>query len=307
MSYKFITDNNIWDEKEIPKLRNAGIVKACSGRLAFYFTPVLLKEGFDFLRKGPIPDRAVEAIKLLTELRWQKCFNDLNGPEGIFTFELEGKPSSEYLFLPSEETRNIIENSRLILKGGELTPDGKKQYQDYHENWAKRKIKNKEAYALMRDDVTKVAKAKNMTRKGSKFSDFLKDNLEETAIEKIQKSINSNHPRKELIKYWKENKEKCYYFNKFIEGCLFTAWYYMAVEKQPAIDINAYEDIEHLIYLIGCDGIVSNEKGFMKAAAAELFPEKDFLSIDEFVLRLTAASEFQDYSSEKLILTHEKL
>ncbi len=64
------------------------------------------------------------------------------------------------------------------------------------------------------------------------------------------------------------------------------AWYAMAMEQEPKIDPNAYEDIEHLVYLNSVDGIVSNEKGFMKKACQELFPDKDFLSADEFIGRL---------------------
>ncbi len=65
------------------------------------------------------------------------------------------------------------------------------------------------------------------------------------------------------------------------------AWHWMAVEQEPEIDINAHEDIEHLIYLIGADGIVSNEKRFLKIACGELFPGKDFMSVEQFVARLT--------------------
>ncbi len=65
------------------------------------------------------------------------------------------------------------------------------------------------------------------------------------------------------------------------------AWYPMAAEHPPKIDINAYEDIEYLIYLNGVDAIISNEKGFIKTACQEMFPTKDFLSVDEFVDRIS--------------------
>ena len=64
------------------------------------------------------------------------------------------------------------------------------------------------------------------------------------------------------------------------------AWHFMVGEPEPTVDINAYEDIEHLIYLIGVDGIVSDEKGFMKAACEALFPNRDFLTTAQFVARL---------------------
>ncbi len=71
MSYKFILDTNVLDNESVGKFKDAGLVEACnSGRLAFYFTPVLLKERLDFLIKGAIPGTAKEPIEFLLSPQW---------------------------------------------------------------------------------------------------------------------------------------------------------------------------------------------------------------------------------------------
>lgn len=284
MSYKFILDTNVLDSKSIEALTKAGLQGACrSGRYAFYATPVLLRERLDFALKGKILPRVVGPIKFILDLKWQRCFNELGGPEGIFTRELEGKSQSQYLFT---DYTQIKENLRLILNGGEFDEDAKREILDDKLRWSEKKKRNKDVYRLMRDDVNQKLKNTPKSRKHSRFSTFRDNVLEEATIDKIKHKIDSTISKDTLVEYWRKYGERCPYFNKLVEGRLFVDWYVMAMEQEPKIDINAYEDIEHLVYLIGVDGIVSNEKGFIKTACTELFPSKDFLSTDQFVKRL---------------------
>lgn len=282
MSYKFIFDTNVLKPEIAQQLEEKGFKEACySGRVAFYFTPVLLKERFDFLLKGAIPETTKVAIGLLLSIRWQRLFNDLNGPEGIYALELEGKLPSEYLFRSYSEVRTNLE---LVFQGGVLLNEAREDMQRNKDRWLGQKQKNCIAFKEMREQINNhLRKNPSLTREGSKFSDFRDANFEKTAIDKINKSINSQISKEILIEYWKKYRERCPYFNKFIEGWLFMAWYAMAMEQEPKIDPNAYEDIEHLVYLNSVDGIVSSEKGFMKKACQELFPDKGFLSVDEFM------------------------
>ena len=285
MSYKFIFDTSVLDEKSVRDLRNAKIVSACnSGRFAFYMTPVLLKERLHFAAKGRMPQSAVEPIKLLIDLKWQKLFNEHGGPEGIYTQELEGKSQAEYLFI---DHRSIKENLKLILDGGEFVDEAKQDIANDFKQWVSKKYKNRDAYKLMRADVTKKLQTdKKLSRKDSNFRSFLELNFEPTAIDKIRKSINSTVSKDRLVEYWRKHKAQCPYFNKFVEGWLFIPWHFMAVEQDPKIDPNAYEDVEHLVYLFGIDCIVSNEKGFMMTASKTLYPDKDFLLVEQFIMRL---------------------
>lgn len=275
MSYKFIFDTNVLKSEIVQKIE-----KECYfGKLAFYFTPALLKERLDFLLKGAIPETTKVPIRFLLSIRWQRLFNDLNGAEGIYTLELEGKLPSEYLFTSYSEVRKNLE---LVLQGGVLSGETRKYVQNAKDGWLEKKQKNCSTFKEMREQINDcLRKNRSLTRKGSKFSDFRDANFEEIAIDKINKSINSQISKVNLIEYWKKHKERCPYFNKFIDGWLFMAWYAMAIESK--IDSNAYEDIEHLVYLNSVDGIISNENGFMKKACQELFPNKDFLSADEFI------------------------
>jgi len=286
MSYKFVLDTNILQIESIEKLKAADLNNAClSGRFALYVTPVLLKERLDFITSSDIPPTARESILFLATLKWQRTFRELSGSEGIYTMELEGKLPSEYVF--DNSLKNIQENLLQLAAGGCLTEEAIKEIEDEKNQWREKKKKNKETYSKMRQDIDKKLRENpSWTRKGSGFSSFLEDNFEKTAIEKIENSINSVKPKEYLIDYWKANKNRCPYFNKFIEGWLYTAWHAMAQEQTPKIDFNAYEDIEHLVYLKGVDCIVSNEKRFMKKACSELFPKKDFLSVDQFIERL---------------------
>ena len=280
MSYKFIFDTNVLKPEIVQKLEKENLRKEChSGRFAFYFTPVLLKERLDFLLKGAIPETTKVPIRFLLSIRWQELFNDLNGPEGIYALELEGKLPSEYLFTSYSEVRTNLE---LVSQGGVLPNEAREDEQRNKDRWLGQKQKNCIAFKKMRAQVNSHLRDNpSLTREGSKFSDFRDANFKKTAIDKINKSINSQISKEILIEYWEKYKERCQYFNKFIEGWLFMAWY--AMEQEPKIDPNAYEDIEHLVYLNSVDGIVSNEKGFMKKACQELFPDKDFLSADEFI------------------------
>ncbi len=285
MSYKFIIDTNVLSERAADQLVQGGIVSACnSGRFSFYPTPILLTECLKFSVTGKIPPRAIKPLTLLAELKWQRLFNEPGGPDGIYTGELESKPKSAYLFT---DYRAVKQNMTLVLNGGEFPDEAKQEMGAYLMQWEGKKVKNREAYKSMRVDVIKqLQKDKSLSRKESNFTSFLRLKFEATAIEKIESSINSKIPKNRLVEYWTKHKERCPYFNKFIEGWLFTAWYFMAVEPEPKIDINAYEDIEHLVYLSGLNGIVSNEKGFIKAACKTLYPDKQFFSVDQFVERL---------------------
>jgi len=285
MSYKFILDTNVLDNESVSKLKDADLLGACNtGKFAFCFTPVLLKERSDFLLQGTMPETAKGPIQFLLSLRWQKFFNDLNGPGGILASELEGKLPSEYLFINFSQIR---ENLELVLQGGELSDRAKKEVQRDKYRWSGQKQQNCAAYKEMRKQIDNhLRKNPSLTRKGSRFADFRDSNFEKTAIDKIQKSINSSIPRDKLIEFWKKNQTRCPYFNKFVEGELFKPWYFMSSQQDPKIDPNAYEDIEHLLFLNSVDGIVSNELGFMKTACQELFPDKDFMTVDQFISRI---------------------
>ena len=69
MSYKFIFDTNVLKEDSVNKLEEAGLIDACSsGRFAFYFTPILLKERLHFLSQGIIPEKAKKPVEFLLSL-----------------------------------------------------------------------------------------------------------------------------------------------------------------------------------------------------------------------------------------------
>ncbi len=284
MSYRFILDTNVLDSESIETLAKAHLQDACrSGRCAFYTTPVLLRERLSFISKDRIPVKAVRPITFVLKLKWQRIFNELGGPEGILAGELEGKSQTQYLFT---DCTRIKQNLRLILNGGEFGKEARSEILGDQLQWSQNKRQNRDTRRSMRDEVNKRMRNNPRGRRYSRFSTFRERVFEREAIDKIEHKIDSTISKDTLVEYWRKHRGRCPYFNKLIEGRLFVDWHAMAVEQEPKIDINAYEDIEHLVYLVGVDGIVSNEKGFIKTACTELFPSKDFLSTDQFVKRL---------------------
>jgi len=284
MSYKFIFDTNVLKDDSINKFKEAGIIDACStGRFSFYATPMLLTERLSFADQGKINPKAMSAVQLLFDIKWQRLFNEFGGQEGILTSELEGKCQREFIFRNHKFIKNALGD---FFEGKEFNDNAKDIIAADRKRWAMEKENNKNSYKAMWDDIAQKLKNKKFSKKDSAFDSFIATTFESTAIYKINQSINSKFPKDQIVKFWLAHKDRCPYFNQFIRGRLFTAWHYMASEQTPAIDINADDDIQHLVYLNGVDCIVSNESGFMKKACEVLFPGKDYLSTDQFVERL---------------------
>src|SRR3989338_1578221 len=185
MSYKFIFDTNVLNEKSVKELRSAGIVEGCnSGRLAFYMTPILMQERFQFAGKGKIHPDAIEPVKLLIDIKWQRLFNQFGGSDGIFAGELEGRFQRNYLFINHDAHKRTLS---LFLAGGEFDNEGKHIITDDWCQWTKKKKNNKETYRLMRQDVNEIFKKHpSLSRKKLNFSTFLNLRFESTALNKIE-------------------------------------------------------------------------------------------------------------------------
>lgn len=284
MSYKFIFDTSALDEVSVAKLRQNGIIEACSsGRFAFYVTPMLLSERLGFADQGAINPKAVAAVQLLVDIKWQRLFNELGGQNGILTSELEGKCQSDFIFRNQKFIKVALGD---FLAGKEFNDNAKEIIAADRKRWATEKENNKSSYTAMWNDIAQKLKDKPISKKDSIFGSFLGTTFESTAIYKINNSINSKLPKDQIAKYWLDHKDRCPCFNQFVKGRLFTAWHYMASEQTPAVGINDDDDIQHLVYLNGVDCIVSNDTRFMKKACEALFPDKDYLSTDQFVGRL---------------------
>lgn len=291
MSYKFIFDTNVLTEESVEKLRGAGIVNACKfGRFAFYVTPVLLREQFDFIAQGKMPQDAREPIKLLIDLKWQKLFNGFGSAEGIFVKELEGRAWGGHLFI--DDYKPHKKNLKLISIGDEFDDEIKQRLVSEKSLRTEMKNKNKESYKEIREEIKiKYGQGKSYLS----FEALLDHNFESRAVDAIRNKIESTIPKEKLVEYWRANKDKCPYFNKYIQGFLFILWHFSIPIQDKEIDLNAQDDIEHLLYLIGVDGLVSNEKSFIKAACEKLFPDKEILTVDEFCQKISLLSKLYPY------------
>ena len=272
LSYKFIFDTSAIDFNNIAKLKDAGIEKYClNGKLSFYLTPPLLNETADFIPEKPITEKIKSILTFLIDLKHTKIFNEISGSQGIFTKELEGAVQKKDLFTGYNY---LVDGLSQIVSGRTFTEEEKEELRKYKNVRKEVKLRNKEAYLEIRE--------KHRPAQDFLFEDFLKLQFENWAIAKINKSINSTKPKHKLVTFWKAHKELCPYFNKFIEGEMFTVWASQQLRDIP-IDTNALDDIEHLVYLTGIDGIISNDRNFMKYASKALFPNKDYLTVDQYI------------------------
>ena len=280
MDYKFIFDNSVLDQSNIAKLKGTRLIEGCaSGALSFYMTPILLEEALHFIPSGRMPQQLVEIFRFIQDLSWSRLYNTVKGSDGIYAMELNGHFPSEYLFAPDKYVRQTVND---LCNGGEAGVDDKEAIKTYNASWKQRKGENREIYREIRDNVK--------IQDGFSFQDYVQRHIEERSIYKITKSINSTKPKEELISYWKAHKERCPHFNKFVEGEMYIVYYayrYKGEEaKNNPLDTNAPDDVEYLVYLNDVDCIVSNDNSFMRQAAKELFPQKDFFSVEEFIDRI---------------------
>jgi len=281
MSYKFIFDNSVLDQSSIVKLQRSRLKELClSGSLSFYMMPILLEEFLHFIPKGKAPNKLKDILSFIRDLSWRRFYNTVKGPDGIYTMELEGRPASEYLFVPDRNLKQTLQN---FCQGGEFQEEDKNAVKEYNQNWKDRKGINRKIFCEIRDNVK--------LQKNYTFQNYLENKFEENAIRKIMVSISSAKPKEDLVNYWKSHEQLCPHFNKFVEGEMYVVWYayqYKGVQAQDSpIDTNAQDDVEYLVYLNNVDCIVSNDRYFMKKASKELFPNKDCLSVDEFIEKIS--------------------
>lgn len=275
MSYKFIFDTSAIDQDSIKAFQNAGLREKCASKqFILYITPSLLQECL-----GNIPTNGQNMtnfnlvfFRFILSLDIGAYFKEINE---ILTAELEGKFSNEFL-----SRDNSSEELQAIIKAaaGEqlIAPDAADI------ELAKKKMaENKNKV----DIYLKSGRNSSKPKDGGKFSDYLKESFCENSILYIKEHLSSGNQKDVLIEYWQKNKLKCPYFNKFIEGMMFFKWC-MQCRRDMKIDKNGMDDIEHLVYLLGADGIVSEDK-FLKVASQEIFPDKDFLSVKEFIAKIS--------------------
>lgn len=271
MSYKFIFDTSAIDLNSIKKLQNAGLLEKCANKeFIFYITPPLSWECIGLISNKDISGEVVNLFNFILTLNSGVSFNEI---DNIITAELEGLFPEEFLFSGDSLERQALIK---VIEGQQLSDLEKKDIPSERKKIEDGKNKLRSFFRECRNSV-KISKK-------NEFPDYLKSSFDGRAKLYIQEHISSKKKKDILVNYWQENKSKCPYFNKFIEGMMFLFWY-AGCQKGNGIKIdkNGMEDIEHLVYLLGVDGIISEEKGFLKSACKAIFPEKDFLSVDEFL------------------------
>lgn len=273
MSYKIIFDSSVFDIEALSKLEQSSFKKAIAyGRISFYMTPIFINECLDFISDQKVPQKIISKLSFIHDLKWQRIFNEVGGQEGIYTRELEGELlPSEYLFTPNVWIKKSIHQ---IIRGGELTQTQKDSINLLRSRLRRIKEEARGVLCQLRGNEKPV--------KDVSFQDCVSHSFERIAITKIENRIDSRKSKDGLLKFWKSNMHRCPHFNKFVETEVFMLWVALQ-ERDLKIDLNGFEDAEHLVYLNDVDGIVSREQKFMKRLSENIFPNKDYFSIDEFI------------------------
>ncbi|MFH1519995.1 MAG: hypothetical protein ABIE75_05465 [Candidatus Omnitrophota bacterium] len=284
MPYKFIFDTSAIDDNSVSEMENAGIIQACdSGQINFYMTPPLLRECFHFVTTGNVP-RKTEHLEFLIKIRWAGLFNQLNGKDGILNIELVGLPENGYLLLKNSEN-TFKPEFRNFLKGQKFSAEFREIIKKENADW--KSGKNDQMNGAL--NKRKIFKRDFKMTKDFPFEQIWEkkgSQIMRHYIKGIGKRINPNISADDLIKLWEKQQGECKYLETFIKLHYFQQWKLITPIAEPRRDRNAADDIEHLMYLLYVDGIVSNEKhGFMNNAK-QFFPTKDILSVDEFVKKI---------------------
>lgn len=288
MSYKFIIDTSA--ASDFGQVEVDIINRLCQdGTCSFYLTQTLLEERSSFITKpkSEWPNTAVQSLKFIGELKIQRTFKQLAGNEGILTNELEGRANGRYFFEPIEATKEI--QRKLLGLTEEIIPeDVIREIIDFRSTWATEKQLNKERFKAARCEILSDMKKEGQQVKNSTFEGVCQNLFEKQAISIINKEINSTKPKQELIKYWQNNRALCPYFNAVVRLKVYTRWHHC--DGSARIDKNEADDRHHLTYLTGLDGIISHEtkeSSFMKMACKAVFPDKDYLSVTEFIKKFS--------------------
>lgn len=272
-------DTSILHNGLITRLRNAGVVEACNARrMFFYLTPPMINERSNSLFKGPLHRDARGSIRFLIDLRWAGFFNQLGGPKGIISGELENQ-NQPHLFYGDDFVKKARNNLSYFLNRVQL----KEQDRSFLRKDFNKKENQKEKLKCL---LNRTRKEKSKDTMNNNFGSFKNENFEKFSIKSIECMAESKLQESEFVKNWRSDVHKSPFFNKWVESKLFVKWYYMNSGRNKKVDKNALSDSEHLLYLLHTDGIVSHEQGFMRSACELLFSDKDYLSVDEFIKKI---------------------
>lgn len=283
--YKLLLDNSAVKVIHLQKLLQAKLDRLLeSGQVDLLVPPILLHERFDFLISVVQHSTILQVANLFLNLKWKGILREINGPQGIMRLELEGDPIGSILY-DDEFSSKLKEHLKTaMIDPSHLEVSDRKILEDYKRFRCELKDGNLGELEDINQQFKAMTAGQEIIMDEPPFPFMYK--YMDREIQRHLPNICSQKSVEDLYRYWKNNKNTCPYFNKYIEGFLFVRWYAMKVPGKRHLDKNWLEDLEYLIYLIEADGMVAEEKGFMKEACEALFPNKDFMNVDECTQRL---------------------
>lgn len=253
------------------------------GIISVYISPMLIEETlpliFNSERRGELK-RHLQFILEISKNRWlEDCFE-------IFRSELGIMPLREdYQFCKLRAEKIIKENIGILIAGGEPEPTIYKQTRVNKNNVFCKMQNMKKIGHDMRLEVSRILSENRKKRNDIKetWGDFRDHNIYKFGEELIKrKQFHTKFFCWVAIKRWANNRERCPYFYDWIRGLLYIQFYAMKYPNN-GIDNHAQADIQHLLYLKEVDGIVSEDKSFMRKAWEEIYApnSKKYLTIKE--------------------------
>lgn len=278
MSIKLILDRSVFHGERFKDMAKRLRLLQSKSVISVYATPMLLKETVGLLLKDKRADEAREHLQFILGIPQGKWFG-CNFK--IFQHELGLMPlRKRYQFLSSKTERLWRQDIKGYIMG--LTPNINNSIsRDVQENQM-RKYNTREIGKYFRSKRPLGLKSVNR----EKIPEIWEE-LRNIKLDSFGEGFINYHryPMWYLkwiaLKRWRKNRGRCVYFTDWITGLLYIHFYAMCYSGE--IDRNAQADVQNLLYLRDTDGIISEDKRFMKKAWEDLYkPQgKQYLTINE--------------------------
>lgn len=240
-------------------------------RASVWVTPMLLSETAEMMLKQSYVDEARRHLKFILQISEERWFQD---NFEIFRSELGIWPRrNDYYFLKSLDEASWKKTMAALANGGNFTSVATKEIADGNAlNRGKMKRLRKTGIEMRLEIAEKVRQINRSTKDiRETWNDFVSKSLVKFGIDML---IKHKYYTKFLscisVQRWEKNPDAFPFFKDWISGMLYIQYYAMRHQNDP-LDQNAQSDIQHLLFFRMADGIVSEEKKFMKSAWQELY------------------------------------
>ncbi len=280
---RVVLDTNVFSPQTYARLADSRFLELCKrGRVAplyghVFFDEMLRAYGNDQIRDDLLqrwlPMMVNTAPRLCDQLSaiWQRELVQGRGPH------------ADIFMRPAEQRR-------LLAALAELPADGSwpgwEETRAERESEQQKRGRQRKTVIAMRAESVEAMKERGLRgfKPGSEQWPDIRDRLlDEVGRELMPSQVPSANPII-LADRWASEKSKYAYYTAFAENMVYLNAYGM-LHPNGQVDVNAQSDLDLMTHLLRADALVTDEKGFMATAFADLWKPRGKLifSSDEFV------------------------